>query len=292
MDTCARIGARGSWTVSITDDILRKVEYLPPLPTTAARALDLLNSPDAGVEELAECIRYDPSMSANVLKLCNSALFGLSRQIGSVREGIVMVGLAAIRRIVLLVTSKQIYCKHYPGYEAHQGELLTHSVAAAVIADKLKPYAPGLKDDLFTTALLHDVGKMVLSQYVQEAYGQILSVVEGRQVSFSEAERYVFGVTHAEVGALILDSWSFPAGIVEAVRRHHEAEQASDSPLTQIVALADVLAMMLGFGTDADGLAYAWPLENCSTYGITVKQIEAVMADSLGKIQEVERLLR
>lgn len=271
-------------------EIIRRIEFLPPIPLALQKALRVIDDPNAAPRDVLPHIQYDTVLSANLLKMCNSPYFALPRRISSLREAVAVLGMQELKRLILIVLSRQVYNGEYPGYESSAGELLRHSMAAAVIAGELQAYAPPLSEDLFTAALLHDVGKILLSHEVADLARQIHSRVSERRLTFVEAEIEVLGMSHAEAGALVLERWNFPSPLVQAVRHHHQP-QNDISPLTHFTALADILAQMLGFATDHDALQYRGYPELYKPYGIREKHLEAVITHALGKIQEVERVL-
>jgi len=273
------------------NDIVSQIEYLPPLPGVPFRVLTRLQDPDVTPASLYEIIRLDPALSADVLKLCNSAAFGLARQVRSLREALVHLGSKSLRSMLLLVLAKNIYARDYRGYEEHHGALQRHSIAVALISSYLHPYYPGDSEVLFTVALLHDVGKVVLSEYAQAAMAEIVRLTREENLTFDDAEVRVLGMTHAEVGAMVLEHWKCDPEMVEAIRFHHTPERAPDSPLTHFVALADIMAMLVGLGTEVDGLRYRAFPGLCKRYGIREKDVERVLSQALVEFRKFEEIV-
>jgi putative nucleotidyltransferase with HDIG domain len=273
------------------EDIINRIEYLPPIPHSIANVLEVLNRAEVPFDEIHKSIQYDPVLSANILKLCNSAFFARRRKISELREAINLLGLAELKSTVLFLAAQGVFKRESKGYEAHKGELLRHAIASAVIARQLKPFMPETFTDLFTTALLHDVGKLILHEFVSEARAEIESCMMENGVSFEEAELKVIGFTHAEVGAIILARWMFPDDMVRAVRFHHHPDQVPDSPLTHFTALADIIAMLMGYSTGNDGLAYHGYASLYGAYGLSEPVIERIIMLCTDQIEEIVRLL-
>jgi putative nucleotidyltransferase with HDIG domain len=139
------------------------------------------------------------------------------------------------------------------GYDLPKGELWRHSIAVSVAADVLvKSLQISEADEVFTAALLHDIGKMVLGDYVKEDMPKIDAMV-AKGISFEVAEYIVLGTDHAEIGANILKNWSFPTPLVEAVHWHHDPNSCSGHCLmSDIVHTADILGQMAGYGKKCD----------------------------------------
>jgi putative nucleotidyltransferase with HDIG domain len=270
------------------NEIVKKIEFLPPIPASLYKVTRMLNQPNVQVERIVELVQYDPSLSANILKMCQSPFYSRGGTIDSLHQAVIRIGFNELQRMVLIIASRQIMNKFYPGYEDRKGELWRHSMAAAVIAEKLQTYAPEMESDLFTAALLHDVGKMILSEYVGDEYNEIKRIVREKNMTFHEAESAALGITHAETGAMILEKWGFHESMVNAVRYHHQADLAPDSPLTHFVALADSISLMIGFSTEIDGINYRGFGDIYRRYGISEQAIEKIMAGSLEKIKDIE----
>jgi len=221
--------------------IMRQVKSFPGMPTTAAKLLPLLREPDSSIARIEDLIKYDPGLTANLLKLTNSAYFGLPSRISSVRQAILLLGRKRLLQLVTTMCMSGLMKKSVPGYDLPQGGLWRHSVAVAVAADRL---VQSLKitqaDEVFTAALLHDIGKMILGDYVQEDLKSIQEMaVKG--ISFEVAEYMVLGTNHADIGARILKSWFMPEELVHAVAWHHDPDQCQENcRLSDLVHVANI----------------------------------------------------
>ena len=238
-------------------EIMDKVDAFPSIPGSALRLLELVDQADASIEDIEEVLRLDPGLTANVLKLTNSAFFGLPSKVGSVKRAVMLLGLKKLKQLIMASCVSAVMDKDIPGYDLPAGELWRHSIAVSVAAEGLVGEL-GIRsgEDIFTAALLHDVGKLVLGQFINDDY-DALQAAAGNSVSFEVAEKEVLGADHAEIGARILEQWSLPAELVHAVRWHHNPEMASDVlPSTDIVHVANMLCLMLGIGVGREGLQY------------------------------------
>lgn len=219
-----------------------RIRSLPAMPATAARLLPLLSDPAADTRRIEEVLRYDPGLTADLLKLTNSAYFGLPTRVGSVRQAVLLLGWKRLLRLVMTLSVSGLMKPPLAGYDLPRGGLWRHSVAVSVAADRLIAHLalPG-GDAVFTAALLHDVGKLVLARFVREELARIEALV-AKGLSLDVAETVVLGVNHAAVGAKVLESWSFPPDLVGAVRLHHDPESCAEGCLvSDIVHVANVL---------------------------------------------------
>lgn len=271
------------------DTILTGIDYLPPFSGTVAKVFKMLGDSKASPESIADTVKYDQALTSAILRVCNSSHFGLRRTINNLREAVVYIGFSELKKIIVRSGTRQYFESPKPGYELQQGEMWRHAIAVSIIANHLEKKIDETNGDyVFITALLHDIGKLVLSKFVENASDEILRIVDMDRVSFLDAEQKVLGIGHAEVGAKILDHWGFPTEIVAAVGKHHTPCAEGDTALDDIVRLSDSLAMLMGYETSVDGLAYQGFPDLGHKYGLNHEVIEKIMADSLEEIKMVE----
>jgi putative nucleotidyltransferase with HDIG domain len=255
--------------------------------------MSILESPDSSVSELAEVIKYDPSLTANILKICNSAYFGLSREINSVQHAVNLLGMNQVADLVLMSSAAKNLKKGQEGYDLKEGELWRYSVSSALLARDLAA-KKGQKDNhfVFTAALLKDIGKLVLNQYVADSYEKINALVNEDGLSFREAEKEVIGIDHAELGGMVADKWKFSDKMVNIIRNHHLSEESSISDFeTSIVYLADTMCMMMGIGVGCDGLAYRFYQDTIEELDFSQRDFQEIMAGFGEKLYHVEELV-
>ncbi|MBW1676577.1 MAG: HDOD domain-containing protein [Deltaproteobacteria bacterium] len=274
--------------------IIKSIKKLPPFPNVATKALKILDDPDASVDQLISIIQYDQAITANVLKLCNSAYYGLRRQVRSLREGLVLLGNAELKNIILASTVVKFFHKENKGYDLARGELWRHAVATGIISKIISDRVTESEhQSLFTAALLHDIGKVVLGSFVDRYFEQIIAMVTAGNHSFLEAEREMLGIDHAEVGAKVAESWNFPEDIVQAIRLHHRPEGASDDdPLTPIIYLANIVTLSMGIGVGRDGLSYRGKEEVMKRYGLKAKDLQEIVIDFYDEYNKVQDILK
>ena len=276
--------------MSTIDKILSKIDYLPPFPLTVTKALQLLKNPDVSPNTLAEVVKFDQAVASNILRICNSSYTGLSTPITNLQQGIVFVGTKELRRIIILSGTRQYFEKRKPGYEAEKGELWKHTLAVTVIGEKLNEITNETdRDEVFLANLLHDIGKLILSDYVMDAHQEITNMVEQQEVNFIDAEKSIIGIDHTEVGCKILEMWKFSEDIITAVKNHHLPHKEDDSMLDKIVRLSNILAIIMGYETSLDKLSHPDIPEICKLYNIKRTTLDKLMADSLEELQEIEQ---
>ena len=233
--------------------IMAQVKSFPGMPATAARLLKLLDDPDSSAAHIEEVLRYDAGLTANILKLTNSAYFGIPSKVSSVKQAIMMLGWKRLLQLVMTMCMSTVMKKPVDGYGLPRGELWRHSIAVSVAAEAVvKSLKIPEAEEVFTAALLHDIGKLVLGGFVRDEHQQIKAMVS-KGIPFEVAEYMVIGTDHAEIGARILEKWDFPQDLVNAVNWHHDPETCENHcTLSDIVHIANTVGLRIGFSRGAD----------------------------------------
>jgi len=207
--------------------LLRMVDRMPPFPQSVTRLLEMTARLDCAPKDLVKVIEHDPVLTGQVLKVVNSAYFGLSRQIASVRHAVVFVGINTVKHLALTAaaigslprtTAAGIDMQSY----------LRHALTTATISRMLaQRYGSGTTDDVqlvFLSGLLHDIGTVACAQFMPDEYLQAVRESLNDPILLVRAERQIFGVDHAEISAMLLKKWAMPELVVEAVGAHLDAE--------------------------------------------------------------------
>ena len=191
--------------------ILARIQTVPSLPSVVIKLRQYLNEPDVNFDTLARMIAYDPGLTANVLQLSNSAYFGWSRSIRTVKEAIVRLGTNRIFQMVLCMSVAPLVRKPIKGYDTDSEGLWRHSISTAVCAELVAAELNlACRSEAFTAGLLHDMGKIVLGTFVDVDDAPIKEIMRTDQLAFNEAEQMVLGIDHAEVASALLLAWNLP----------------------------------------------------------------------------------
>lgn len=276
------------------DDIIHSIDTLTPIPPVAAQIMALAEDENSSMSDIADLVIHDPSITATLLKICNSAYFGLARQIESVRDAITLLGLDQIVELILLNGTADSFKDEPDGYGLGEGELWHHAVLSAHVAKVLAENngRASNKHLIFTAALLKDIGKIVMGRYVAFSYEKINILVHSKGYSFNEAEKEIIGMNHEELGARIGKKWRFGDKLIYMIRNHHLADETCrNDPETALVYLADIVCMMIGYGTSLDGLAYRFYGEVLDRMSLTEKDLYNVIFDAGEQRQKIEKLL-
>jgi HD-like signal output (HDOD) protein len=279
------------------DDIVKRVQSLPQLPAAALRISTLLDHPDTNAEMLAEVIRMDPSLTGQILRLCNSAAYGFARKIATVKEAVAILGFSTLSSMIYTIIAKFSLDRPIVGYGLKAGDLwlnaLTCAVYARHIAKRLKVANPELP---YTAALLRDIGMLVLGEYVGAHYPDIERLTIKDKVDFVQAEWQVLGFNHCMVGERIAEKWNLPPVLIHAIKYHHSPSKAPAAlpPDVQktlaIVHLADIMTRMVGYGSGNDGLMYT--LDTAALQKIGIDPTSAYIEQLIGELVDLGPVIR
>lgn len=262
-------------------EVAAAVAELPAMPASVTEVIAACDDHDMTVGQLSQVVLRDQSLTASILKLANSSFYGHSRRVTTVTEAVVMLGFSAIKSLAISSHTARLLSGGLPGYGLQQGELWRHSISVAFTARRLAvevKLAP--VEEAFVAGLLHDIGKTILSSYMEHAFDEVTRIAQDRRMPFHDVEAELLGFDHAELGAQIAVAWSFPPELEEAIRFHHSPGGATLKPtLAHCVHLADATCMMLGVGLGADGLMYGVDPESLEVLDITPDRLMGLMDD-------------
>jgi putative nucleotidyltransferase with HDIG domain len=240
------------------EDIVKRSTDLPTIPAAALAVIRETGTNENSARSVAAHIVRDQALSARVLKLANSAYYGLSRQVVDVQEAVVLLGMRAVRNLAVVASTYPWMNRPLSGYMLEPKAMWRHSFGVAtgaqLVAQKTKIADP---DIAFTAGLLHDIGKVAMSVWLDKKMGAMLNFAQRDNLTFDEAERKLLGYDHCEVGQYLGEVWNLPECIVRPIRYHHSPDECLPSdPLVDCVHIGDYLSSSLGYGLGGDGLRY------------------------------------
>jgi len=226
--------------------IISNIRNLPTPPIVFEQIQRVINNPDTSVADIANILSEDPAMSVKVLKLTNSAFYGLSREIDSVKHAVMIVGLEAIKNLVLSASVLSMFKSNSDNKEFHENfwrHSLSTALAARVIAREYKNGKAFNQDPSFSSGLIHDIGKMIICGFMPKDHQQIMEYLDQHpQVSHMEAEISVLGFNHAQLGRQLAITWKLPERLADTIGYHHNPniENNSDN-FAYLINLADYI---------------------------------------------------
>jgi len=271
-------------------DILDGIKSLEPFPHVALRVLELATDEETLPRDLIAVIERDAAITAKVLKLCNSAIYGFQCQIGSLLEAGNLLGVRKLTDLVMTTCTNRYFRDYGGSTEESASALWAQSIGTAMCARQLVMFEPEVDPNrAYTTGLLQDIGQLVLDRYIHKHWEQILREVEGG-ADLLDAEKSVIGMDHAEVGARLAARWQLPDFLVDTIRWHHEPARASVDPLlTWYAHLADGIHSAIGSETEAVGEEQ--PTVARGRYGLSPHALDAtgLKPDDVRNVQELTR---
>ena len=231
--------------LSRKSDTIARLCNLPRLDPSAARLLGVPDDIDSALEEFGAIFSTDPSLAAELLRVANSAQFELRASVSNLQFALMMLGIEGTRNLAFTIALRSYV--HRGLSSAQIRPLWLHSVATAVIAEQIgKCVAVGL-NDLFTAGLTHDLGRLGLLQAQGRRYGETLCKTFSSMDEANAMEKILFGMTHAEAGGHLAQTWGFPSILGRSIRAHHDCLTEDDGRLLRINQQACIVAANLGY---------------------------------------------
>ena len=256
---------------------------LLPMPISVARLATMVSDPDGSVDDVARIIELEDDLTDCLLRLANSVWSGSRRQIVTVKEAVLRLGVAHVLKLAIARYITPSLGQPCRAYQLSRGELLRHSTTAALVAEHMgrvtKRHIPGIA---LAAALLHDVGKFVLSRHMDaEAVRRMRRMFRHDPAACLKAERTVLGTDHTEVGGLLMRHRQFPDRIVTAIRWHHDPDAKPDM-VTDTVHIADAIARLVGNGPNEERVIIGSGPAN--RLGLTRTELETLRAAVMGEL--------
>jgi putative nucleotidyltransferase with HDIG domain len=233
------------------EQIVARMGDLPMIPAIALKALEMSEDPQVSIHELQATLTQDQALTAQILRMANSSIYGLRREIATVSHAVAILGLDTTRFILSAACVQQVFRTGRSQPWAFGNRLLAdHSWGAALCSREIaRKVSYAVEEEAFLAGLMHDIGKAVLLKNAGDRYRLIANDVYHGEITFHEAELVVFGFSHAQAGSVLAARWNFPQQLAEAIGWHHDPEAApKHKQLTCITALANRVMTHMGIG--------------------------------------------
>ncbi len=268
--------------MGIRDAICRKIEEatdLPTLPEVIIKVEKLARDENSSASDLAKVMNHDPALTARVLRVANSAIYGARSPITSVTLAVARMGFTEVRNIALSLSILKLFAGKGPvDYARFWKHSLSVAFATRILSRHMRVPARNT-DDFFVTGLLHDVGILILEQYFAQIYHAALASAQP-SVSLSELETDKLGIDHAHVGSLLLKRWRLPEVIVEAVRCHHRPDAAVEArTAAQAVHLSNFICNNQGIDNGVEAFPSGFSQSSWHDCGFSVEDIPGLIEE-------------
>lgn len=260
-------------------EIRQAVIMAKPIPQIALKIIRLLQTGNYELATISRELRRDQVLSARVISFCNSAYIGLPGKIDSIERATLILGESRLLQLVISESLKVFFMKQEGGYSLIRGGLYKHALTVGLLTRAIAMAHPLLDEKTaYTAGLLHDIGKIVLDQYVAETRPMFYNLQAHPGQDMTAREKEVFGIDHQEIGRELAEIWNLPDNLRETVSTHHQPEKAGTSPeLVHAVSLADLLASWFLTGMELEQIAPANLAHTLKCLHISGDDIQEIM---------------
>lgn len=271
-------------------ELTDKIRLLPAMPAIALDVIRSLQDSDLDVDALARRISQDQAIAARVLRVANSPFYGLQKQIGSIHDAIVVLGLSTVRSLVLAASM----ITRLPGGDAggfSQSAFWRHGLGTAAAAESLARVLQRPPELMFIAGLLHDIGRLAMVSLYPDTFAALReqAIREDRPLGLLETD--CFGFDHAEAGASLTALWNFPPAIVDAIGRHHTPGGTPPGSLVGIIHYADAIARALELDGEADGQVPHLDQTTIDGLGVSWEQLNSVLEETQSRFESCRLML-
>lgn len=274
--------------------IIDKIVSLPTLPTVVTTLIKAVDDPATSAKDVNDIISKDQALSAKVLKLVNSAFYGFPRQIDTITRAITILGFEAIKSLALSATVFDIFkIDSIYKIEFDREQFWKHSLAVGIF-NQLIAKKTGIiaVEEAFVCGLLHDIGKIVMDQYLHDEFIKVLIVIKKRNLSFIEAENEVLGVNHQSIGRWLALKWNLPTNLVESITYHHYPRYAKEAPeIVAMTHLSDHVIKKKKIGNSGDNKVPRLDSEAKKILKLTDRELDKLIEQLPDELEKAETFL-
>jgi putative nucleotidyltransferase with HDIG domain len=280
---------------SVVDKVKDSIERMPTLSPVVHKISEVANNVRSSAQELTDVIQLDPVLTAKVIRMVNSAYFGLPQEVKSLKQAVVMLGLNTIKNVALSsAVLGKIYLK---GSTSLNGQdFWKHSLGVGV-ASKLIARRLGVDvkvvEEYFIAGLIHDIGKVLINNFFPEEMNEVLEIAARKEDPITDIERRVVGLTHEEIGIAIGKKWKFANNLLYAVGRHHQPVISGESAVfSMVVSIADNFVKILKVGFSGNYKIDAVPEELWGAVNLNEEQVFDALSSINDEIEKAVLFLK
>ncbi|QJB55420.1 HDOD domain-containing protein [Pseudodesulfovibrio sp. zrk46] len=272
-------------------EILRKEHQLPALPQVFLELQQAINAENTSADDLAEIISQDPSLTAFLLRMVNSAFYSLPMQIDTISRAVTVVGVNQLSTLAVGTSVMSLF-NDVPADVLDMEQFWKHSVACGLIARRLcRVTGKGDPERAFVAGLLHDIGQLILLQAEPERATAVLGHARSKDVLLWAEEQKLLGFDHATLGGMLLRKWNFPFVLVSAVLDHHQPKKSYKEHEPALVHCAETIATGLGIGSSGEYFIQPPNAEIWESMGLTPDRVDEMIEDLDEELEEAFGIL-
>jgi len=267
-------------------EVIKKASDLPSMPDVAFEVIRVADQSDSSASTVAATLSRDPSLSARVLRLANSAFYGMARDVHSIQEAVVVLGMRTTKSLSLVAASFPWLHVALKGKGLSPRLLWNHCLACASFSKALALKKSNIDpEQAFCIGLLHDIGTVALYLTLEDQFNLMIKQTQIDPRPFDEIEREVLGFDHAELGAALGESWSLPKSFCKSIQYHHRPSllEVPDS-VTDIVHIADIMVRERGIHEGLEGAFFVRDEAAFERFGVEEEVLQEWLDEALEKL--------
>lgn len=280
---------------SVVEKVKESIDRMPSLSPVIHKVNEVANNIRSSAQDLTDVIQFDPVLTAKVIRMVNSAYFGLPQEVKSLKQAVVMLGINTIKNVAL--TSAFLGKSYLKGSTVLDGEdFWKHSLGVAV-ASKMIAKRLGVEEkfleEYFIAGLIHDIGKILINNFFPEEMKKILEISLQKNLIITDIEKSVLGLSHEEIGIAIGKKWKFENNLLYAVGRHHQPVMTGQSAIfSMVTAVSDTFVKILKVGFSGNHRVHPIPEEVWNVLGLTEENVFEALADINKEIEKARLFLK
>jgi len=279
--------------------ILENVDSLPTLPTIANQIIQCTNDKNSSSTQISKLVSQDQSLTMKVLKIVNSPFYGFPRKITTINHAVVILGAYEIQTLVVGASIVKAFSRSKNNSIFNREKFWVHSIGCGVASKMLaRVFQYRISGEAFVAGLIHDIGKIILDQYLNTDFEKVLKEARDKKVSLFKAEKDILGTTHTELGKTLGEKWELPSHLIEVIHNHHDPFNSSkDRDIVSLVYFANILCRMGQVGM-AGGDGYVpkiddkvWGLLKSKKPDLNDSYIDKFIYDLKSEMEQTQGLL-
>lgn len=272
---------------------MAKVTEISSLPEITSRIVEVVEDPRATAHDMHEIVKNDPALAAKILKVVNSAFYGLPSQIASLDRAIVMLGLSAVKNIALAASLVRLFTPGKLSEQFSARDLWRHCIGVGVCGRMLTKAASGIQnDEAFVAGLVHDMGLLIQYQVFPEKLREIVDRCMTATADFVALERRIIGADHQAIGGALAQKWKFPPTLRCVISHHHNPSSLKPEfqKLTTLIRVSDIICCEQQYGFYLTASGQVIEPEMLELIGVTEEQVATIREELPAQIEEAERV--
>lgn len=294
LETKPSCNRRDPARADVIERVFQKIGDVSSLPSRAVEIMTLAQDSQADAEDLIELIRSDPAIAMRIMRTVNSSYHGIRQSVGNLKQAVMLLGFQEIRNIAMSAYVAPLFSES-PGYKDFTREgLWNHMVATGIVAQHIAQTSERVNpQEAYLAGLLHDVGHVMIDQYLHKPFRRIIDAVTPERPAF-QVERDLIGFDHAELGEYVAWKWKFPTHLTDAIGHHHHPHdyEGANPDMVCTVALSDWLCDFRHLSALGISTTNAPPAELFAELGLERSQAAAIISELESALSRANTLAR